>query len=270
MAITNFIPKIWSSGLLGQFHVSEVIAPTVNREYEGEARSGNQVNITSITTPSVQNYKTTRTLTIDALSDTTTPLLIDQEKAISFKVDDVDRVQAAGSFEPVTRDAAAALVEDSEKYILAQMAANGTSNATTAVTNYDEAFVAIRGLRQALVVNKVPTAGRYLAVNPDFAAFLLGPDSSLVKVDQAGSDGELRNGVLGRLLGFTVIETPLLGTAGKAAAVAYHTSSVAYVNQIEKVEAGRMELAFADYVRLLHVYGAKVIRPAAVQTHIVP
>ena len=43
---------------------------------------------------------------------------------------------------------------------------------------------------------------------------------------------------------------------------------MAYVGQIDKVEAGRMELAFADYVRILNVYGTKVLRATAVQTYL--
>jgi hypothetical protein len=81
------------------------------------------------------------------------------------------------------------------------------------------------------------------------------------------TDGELRNGVLGNLLGFTVIEHPLLThTSNRPAAVGYHGPSVAYAGQIAKTEAGRMELAFADYIRSLNVYGSKILRATSVQT----
>jgi hypothetical protein len=83
------------------------------------------------------------------------------------------------------------------------------------------------------------------------------------------TDGELRNGVLGNLLGFQVIEHPLLThTSNRPAAIAYHGPSVGFVGQLDKVESGRMELAFADFVRSLNVYGAKVLRATAVQTYL--
>jgi hypothetical protein len=267
MAILNFQPTIWSAALLERFDSANYIIPTLNREYEGEVKAGNAVNITAITTPSVQNYATTRTLTIDTLADTTQKLLINQEKAIAFKVDDVDRVQAAGSFEPVTRDAGAALSEDAEAYVIAQMKANGTSAGTTAVTTPAAAYAAVLAMRTALVKASAPTSNRYLAVSAEFAALLLDSGSKLTSVDSAGTDDALRNGVLGRLLGFTVIEHPqLTHTSNRPAAIGYHGPSVGFVGQIDKVEAGRMELAFADYVRALKVYGAKVLRPLAVQT----
>ena len=267
MAISNFIPTLWSSAILENFKASQAIIPTLNKQYEGEIAAGNIVKVTGITTPAIQDYSTARTLTIDALADSTQSLAINQEKAFSFKVDDIDRVQAAGSFEPVTADAGRALAEDSESYVIAQMKANGTSAGTTAITTSAHAFAAVVAIRQALGKAKVPASQRYLAVSPEFASLLLAEGSKLTSANTAGSDGELRNGVLGNLLGFTVIEHSLLThTSNRPAAIGYHGPSVGYVGQIAKTEAGRMELAFADYVRSLNVYGAKVLRATAVQT----
>jgi hypothetical protein len=267
MAVANFIPTLWSAGILENFKAAQLIIPTVNRQYEGDITAGNVVKVTGITSPAVQNYATARTLTIDSLADSTQSLLINQERAFSFKVDDVDRVQAAGSFEPVTADAGRALAEDAEAYVIAQLLAGGTSAGTTAISTSAAAFAAIVSIRTALSKAKVPAAQRFLAVSPEFAALLLSEGSKLTSANTAGSDGELRNGVIGNVLGFTVIEHPLLThTANRPAAVGYHGPSVAYAGQIAKVEAGRMELAFADYIRSLNVYGSKVLRATAVQT----
>lgn len=268
MAISNFIPTVWSAAILENFKAAQAIIPTLNRQYEGEVANGNVVKITGITSPSVQDYSLTRSLTVDALSDSTQSLAIDQMKAISFKVDDVDRVQAAGSFEPVTADAGRALAEDAEAYIIAQLKANGTSAGTAAITTPALAFGAVVTLRQALSKAKVPAANRYLVVSPEFASLLLAEGSKLTSANGA-TDGELRNGVLGNLLGFTVIEHPLLThTSNRPCAIAYHGPSVGFVGQIEKTESGRMEGAFADYVRSLNVFGAKVLRATAVQTYL--
>ena len=268
MAISNFIESVWSAALLEPFKSAQYLVPAVNHQYEGELASGNTVKVTAITTPTIQNYATGRVLTIDALADTTQSLVINKEDAISFKVDDVDRVQSAGSFEPVTRDAAKALAENAETNLLADLKSNGTSAGTGAITTPALAYAAVVAIRQALVKAKVPSSDRYLAVSPEFASLLLGEASKLTTADIAG-DGELRNGVLGKLLGFTVIEHPLLThTSSRPCAVGLHGPSVGYVGQIQKVEAGRMELAFADYVRALNVYGTKVLRPTAVQTYL--
>lgn len=268
MAITNFIPTVWSAALLERFNAAQILIPTANHQYEGELAAGNTVKITAITTPTVQNYATARTLTIDALADTTQSLVIDKEEAFSFKVDDVDRVQAAGSFEPVTRDAGAALAESAESSFIATLKAGGTSAGTGAVTTEAHAYAAVVAIRQALVKAKVPSSDRYLAVSPEFASLLLGAGSKLTSFEPVGDD-PIRNGVLGRLIGFTVIEHPLLThTSNRPAAIGYHGPSTAYAGRIKKTEAGRMELAFADYVRGLNVYGSKVLRTTAVQTYL--
>lgn len=270
MAITKFVPEIWSAALLVRFAQMEVIAPTVNRSYEGEVRSGNAVHVTSVTTPTVVDYKAAgRQLTAQDLTDTQVDLLIDQEKAYGFKVDDIDRVQAAGSFEPVTADAGAALVEDYEGYLCSLMVSGGTNdNGGTPATidSADKAFDAVKTLRTNLGKAKVPMADRFLAVNSDFAGFLLSSASKLTSANEAGADTELRNGVLGRLLGFTVVETSALNAA-KPTAVAYHRSAVAYANQIAQTEALRDTGSFSDIVRGLHVYGGKVLRPTAVRVY---
>lgn len=268
MAISNFIETVWSAALLEPYKSAQFLIPACNHQYEGELASGNTVKITAITTPSIQNYATSRTLTIDALSDTTQSLVINKEDAISFKVDDVDRTQSAGSFEPVTRDAAKALAENAELNLLTDLKTNGTSAGTGAITTAALAYAAVVSIRTALVKAKVPASDRYLAVSPEFAALLLGESSKLTSFDPVGDDA-VRNGVIGRLLGFTVIEHPLLThTSSRPAAVGFHGPSVGFVGQIAKVEAGRMELAFADYVRALNVYGSKVLRATAVQTYL--
>jgi hypothetical protein len=267
MAIEKFIPTVWTSAIFQGFHSALAIIPILNRNYEGEIASGNTVKITSITTPVVQNYKTNRTLTIDSLSDTSQSLVIDQEKAFSFKVDDVDRVQAAGSFDPVTQDAGAALAEDAENFMIGLLKTNGTSAGTSAITSFSAAYGALVAIRTAMSKAKIPQANRYAVVSPEFAALLLSESSKLTSVNTSGSSSELRNGVLGDILGFTVVEHPLLThTSNRPAVIALHGPSVAFVSQISKTEAGRMETAFADYVRSLNVYGAKILRPEAVQT----
>lgn len=269
MPITNFKPTVWSSAILERFNQANVLIPALNRQFEGVLAAGNAVRITGVGTPTIVDYAAaSRVITPAQMNDTTQDLLINQEKAFSFLVDDIDRVQSAGSFEPVTRDAGAALSEDAEATVIAALKAQGTSAGTAAITSADLAYAAVVTMRTALVKANVPTDGRILAVSPEFAALLLGASSKLTNFDPSGEDA-LRNGVIGRLLGFTVVEHPqLTHTANRPAAIGFHANSVGYVGQIQRVEAGRMETKFADYVRGLNVFGTKVLRATAVQTYL--
>ncbi|HVX20889.1 MAG TPA: P22 phage major capsid protein family protein [Acidimicrobiales bacterium] len=269
MAIENFIPEIWASALLQAYHANAIVTPTVTGEYEGTAARGNTVHITTITTPTIHDYKAaTRSLTPDALADTDTDLLIDQEKAFGFKVDDIDAIQAAGSFDSVTSDAGMALVEDAESYLLSQMLAHGTNTnvGTAAVTDFTKAYNALKSCRTALGKAKVPSMRRFAVVNPEFSDLLLDPAGNLAKANEAGTASNLQNGAItGRLLGFdAVLESPLLNS-GTPTCIGYQMQGAAFVSQMDKVETLRSQDGFHDIVRGLHVYGVKVIRPTSVQ-----
>lgn len=267
MAITNFIPEIWNAQMLLDYKQAAVAANLVNREYEGNATRGNTVHITSAVDVTVTDYAAAgRTTSAAAVSDAGQDLLIDQEKAFDFFVDDIDRAQAAGSMDAYTRSAARALAEDSDKFLLA-LAVTGADSTTTpgtAITTGDQAFNAVRDLRKVLNQNFVPAGNRVLVVNAEFEALLLGADSKLTSVDTSGVPAGLREATVGRLLGFQVVMSENLPTTANAQALAFHREAVAYVSQIEKTEAMRANDKFADRLRGLHVYGGKVIRPSAV------
>lgn len=286
MALTSFIPSLWSAAALEAFRPAEVVAQLTNREYEGIATSGNVVKVNSLTigdgTP-VQDYKAgvippggtvavPRTHSVDDVNSASQDVLIDQEKAIAFQVGDIDRVQAAGSFEPVTRDAAKLLSEDAESFIISAMKTGGTAAGTTALpaddTAGDAAFDKVGELRRLMTKANVPNSGRYLVVNPEFLEILLKASSKLTNVDMSGETSGLRDAVIGRLSSFNVVESNMLTNSNKPAAIALHTSAVAYVNQIEEVEGFRSHASFADVIRMLHVYGVKVLRPTAVQVYL--
>lgn len=260
MAIDNFIPEVWSASVQTAFAANQVIIPTLTTSFAGEATRGNTVHIIGAVTPTIVDYKAaSRVINAEALSDTNLDLLIDNEKAFAVKVDDIDVVQAASNFDAWVAAAGRALAEDAESAVIAELVDGGTELSTTVPTTGAEARAEVLKLRTAMSAAKVPANGRYLAVSPAYAELLL---EGLSDAGFAGSDGELRNGVIGRLSGFTVVESPLMTGTG---AIAYHSAMVAFVGQIDKIEAVRSANSFADVVRGLNVYGVKVVNGDAVQ-----
>tara|TARA_R110000868_G_scaffold63020_5_gene190085 strand:- start:1967 stop:2776 length:810 start_codon:yes stop_codon:yes gene_type:complete len=267
MAIDNFIPEIWSAGVTQSFIANQIVIPTLNTQYSGDATRGNTVHIINATTPTVVDYAAAgRSITAEALADTEVQLLLNQEKAFSVNVDDVDKAQAAGSFNAWTDAAGKALAEDAETYVIAQMLAGATDGnaGAVAVTTPALAKAALRAIRKTMVEGKVPSSNRSVIVNPDFADLLL---EGLSDVSVAGSSDELRNGVIARLYGMEVLESPLVAGA-TATAIGYHQDTVAFVNQIQSLEALRNQSSFSDIVRGLSVYGSKVIKAAGVVKYV--
>lgn len=265
MAIDNFIPEIWAAGVTTAFSQNQVVIPTLTATYSGEARKGNTVHIIGAVTPTIVDYKAAgRVINAEALADTEVTLLIDQEKAFSVNVDDVDAVQAAGTFDAWVQAAGRALGEDAEAAVIAAMVADATNGNTGAVVidTPEKAKAAILAIRTKLTANKVPAAGRYVAVSPDFADLLI---AGLSDAAAAGADNELRNGQIARLYGMNVLESALVPAM---TALGYHESAVAFVSQIDKVESLRNPSKFSDIVRGLNVYGTKVTLADAVVKYI--
>ena len=270
MAITNFIPEVWSAAVAGALQETAVLAPICNREYEGDASNGNTVRITGVVPPTIKDYKAAgRTTTAEDISDIGAELLINQERVFDFHVDDVDRVQAAGSFEEWTTAAGRALAEDADRYIAAQAVAGGTASGLAVPTDAESAHNVVRDLRKLLNKAKVPAGQRYLVMNAEFEALFLAADAKMTSVDTSGTPAGLREAIIGRYLGFTVVTSEALPTTDTPQAIAFWQPALAYVSQITKTEALRSHTKFADRVRGLHVYGAKVIDMYATAVQVV-
>jgi len=266
MAITNFIPEIWSARVAEALQDTAVLATLFTSEYEGDASKGNQVNITGVIPPTVNNYATgaggnARTTVAQDITDDGDAILINQEKAFDFHVDDIDRVQAAGSFEAWTTAAGRSLGEDADTFIGAQAVAGGIDQTAniTAVTNAATAWNAVKDMRKFMNKASVPMSERYLVMNAEFEAYFLENDAKLMAVDTSGVPDGLREAILGRILGFTLVVSNQTAEQELPHFFAAWRPALAYVSQIDTVEAMRSHTKFADRVRGLHVYGGKVL-----------
>lgn len=277
MAIDNFIPEIWNASILAEFQQNAIAAALTNSDYTGDATKGNTVKVTTRTPVEIKDYKTgvimdgqetpqpiPRTTAPDAISTTQVDLLIDKEKSFDFYIDDIDAAQAAGGLGTFSQSAASGLVEDADKFILAQLYATNTALTASAVTTPAQAWNKIRDMKKALDKAKVPQADRVITVNAEYTAVLLDNDSKITSVDTSGSPDGLRDAVLGKILGFTVYQSENLPNVAKPQAVAWHTSAYAFVSQVAETEAMRAQDKFADRMRGLHVYGGKAVRPSAI------
>lgn len=262
MAFTSFIPQIWNAEMLLAFRQAAVAANLTNNDYTGNASSGNKVTVNTASAVTITDYKAaSRVTTAEAVSSTSIDLLIDQEKSFDFKVDDIDRRQAAGNLGAYTTSAGQGLAEDADKFLLALASAATAHQTATTITTGDAALNVIRDLRKAMNKNKVPLQNRVVTVNAEFEALLLEAASKITKVDTSGSPDGLREANIGRILGFNVFMSENLPVVAKPQAVAWYVPALAYVSQIEETEALRSDTSFADRLRGLHVYGGKAVRP---------
>lgn len=266
MAVTNFIPELWSARLLSALEKTHVAANLVNRDYEGEIRQqGDTVHINSIGAVTVKDY--TRNSDISApetLSTTDQTLTISQAKYFNFQIDDVDAAQAAGDLmEKAMSMSAYALKDTADAYILGVLAAGAVSanvigGSTPIALTKDNIYENIVKLRLILDKKSVPLEGRTLVIPPEAYALLL-QDSRFVSGSESGSEA-VRSGYIGSVAGFEIYESNNCAKNGTTYTItAQVKSACTYAEQIVETGAYRPEKRFADAVKGLHVYGAKVV-----------
>lgn len=265
MAFTNFIPRLWVASLEQAWTDNAVFGNLVNREYEGTATRGNRVTIAGVLAPTVKDYAAAgRTTSAEAVSDTGVDLLIDQERVVDFYIDDIDRVQVAGSLDGYVTASGEALAADADEYIADAAVAAGASVSGATPTTGNAAYDIINTALKDLTKRKVPFSNRVVVLNAEYAALLKRADSVLVPVDSSGSPAALRDGVIGSIGGALIVESNALPAADQPQFVAFHKRAMAYVSQIDSVEALRAHDRVADRVRMLHVFGAKATRPEGI------
>lgn len=274
MAIINFIPEVWAAELLVALEKSLVYAApgVVNRDYEGDiSQFGDTVHITNLADPTIGTYTAHTDITVEDVDDGTDALLIDQSKYFAFEVDDIEARQARNGGAVLTEQArkAAYLLRDvADQYVAAQMAAGVDAGNLVAEATYTsaDAYDLLVDLAVILDEDNVPDEGRYAVVTPAFHGLLLKDDRFVAAGDPAGS-ATRANGMVGEAAGFSIRKSnnapdgPGVG-AGKLV-FAGSPLATTYAEQIASVEAARMEKRFADMVKGLHLYGAKVVRPTA-------
>lgn len=264
MSITSFIPTIWSARLLMHLDNALVAKEFFNTDYEGEITDQgdtvriNQIgNITSFKYVRNQDMTPPQTLNTGAMD-----LVIDQADAFNFQIDDIDRVQARTNLmDRAMQRSAFRLADDENTYLFNKLATDGGNQLTGVdITNGEDAYALVVELRSILTKKNVPTTGRKLAVPPDFVSFML-RDERFTGTGGTLAESQLVSGFVTRAVGFDIYEVNNLPT-GKI--IATHQIQGTYANQIAKTEAFRMEKRFADGLKGLNVYGAKVLIPDAV------
>jgi hypothetical protein len=280
------VPELWAAEVLRNLHKTFVYASLCNTNYEGDVKNfGDTVRINSIGALSVSAYtKNTDMVSPPALTDAQTVLSINKAQYLNFQIDDVDAAQARPSvMAEAMYESGIALADDLDQFIAALNtdAANtiGTSAAEkTDLATAGQPYVYLTQLKQKLDESNVPSVDRWVVVPPWFEAFLL-QDQRFVQYGTPAQIEILRSGVLGpsstmagnqlqlvgRIAGFDVYRSNNVpNTAGdKYKIIAGHPMAITYASQLTKVEAYTPPLRFADAVKMLHIYGAKVVKPAA-------
>lgn len=280
MPLENFIPTVWSARLLLRLETAHVYgqAGVVNRDYEGEIQDvGDTVRINSIGPVTITPYVKNQNMNPpETLNDASQVLTIDQAQSFNFQIDDIDRAQQKPQvMDAAMQEAGFGLRDVADQYIAGLMwnavPAGSTQGAVGAgITvgygqNETNPYIALLNMATDLDENDIPREGRWAIVPPWFHAYLL-MDNRFVASGALPADIRLISGTVGRAAGFDILlsnNVPFVAGPAEYKVLAGTSLACSYAEQISRVEAYRPELRFADAVKGLHLYGARVVRPTA-------
>ena len=268
MAISNFIPTVWSETLLESLDKKYVAVKNCNRDFDGEIKEmGSKVKICGVGNINIFDYtKDTDMSSMQTLTDTAVELEINRARAFNFQIDDVDRAQCTPKLmQAAMKVAASALANDADSYVFGLHASveeeqTITNDDTTAENVIDSIIAAREKLYEGNVGDNEEIV---IEVSPQIASLIL---KAKVTLSNDVNDSALNGGVLGTIAGCRIYVSNNVCTDTDDG-VTYHKCfvrtkrAVAFADQLSEINAYRPETRFADAVKGLHLYGAKIVYP---------
>lgn len=261
MAYNQFKQTFWSKHIQHELEKKAILASFCNKEFQGEAKFGNQVKILGVGKPTIGSYTGASIGDPETIQDSSVMLTIDRAKFFNFMVDDVDKAQSVpGLMEALMEEATLAMALQIDSDIAKEAGTNGglltaTTQVNSAATAKQEVDKAILWLRE----NDVQIDSEVVMEIPPFMYQLL--KDKYIELDTNNSK-ELARGIVGYYDNVRVRVSNNLYNDGTDYHALFRTKkAVAYVNQIDKVEPFRPQGLFSDAIKGLNVYGIKVVRP---------
>jgi hypothetical protein len=273
MAITNFQQTIWSKKIKEALATITSLRNHCDFQYEKDSKNAKEVKILGVVRPTIRTYVPGTPLTLEAGTDASQTLEINQYKYFDFEVEDIDKAQSVpGLMEALTKEASRGLAEEGDKYVasLIETAVEsatpiGQSGSVISLTTAN-AMASVEDGFAYLYGKNVPVNSEfYLELAPKVFTIYR---QSLTEISTNNPE-ILKRGAVGKINNAYVCIENLLPTGktgtGSVDNVYYNvlrtSKAIAFVEQIDKVEAFRPHDAFQDALKGLYVFGAKIVRP---------
>ena len=278
--LQHFRPTIWSRNFIVNLDKAFVFRNIVNTNYEGEITGyGNIVKINEIGDITVNDYTEDSNITYQTLTDAQKELVIDQKKYFAFEIDDVAVAQANVSVMQSAMQKAAHSVGDVIDQFIAELwkehglTTSNFGDSSTGTTLYAISTSAmsilqlITKMHQFLDEANAPALGRWAVLTPAMHAYLkyAGITDNLTGNLKRDDGTPVGPGFIGSLLGFDFFSSNNVdkdtSTPPVKRVMFGVPDAISFAGQVTKIEPVRRDARFADAVRGLYVYGAKVVRP---------
>lgn len=262
MAITNFIPTVWSETLYNQLERKYIAVSHCNREFEGDIKEkGAAVKICGVGEIAIGNYtKDSDMGTPQTLSDTCQELKIDQAKYFNFQIDDIDQAQSSPKLmEAAMKLAASGLANAADSFVYNLYTEAGHQLAVSCDNIIDKIIEA----RTILFENNVSDAEEVIVELTPYIAMLLMKEKSELVSD---NNEIIESGYIGSIAGCKIYVSNNVPHEDIGGGEYHHCfvrtkRSIAFAEQLSEINAYRPEKRFADAVKGLYLFGGKVVYP---------
>ena len=243
-------------------------------KYEKDSKNATKVRVLNAVRPAVRNYVPGTAITRDAISSTSQDIDIDQFRYFNIGFDDILKAQTVpGALEASAKEGGLALSEEGDKYVASLVKAGveaatptiasvnaGTPTKTNALDKVEDGFEVLYG-------NNCKVSETYwLEVCPKFHKVLRPSLTELLtnNVEMA------KKGIVGKYGNANITIENLLPTGKSSSSASADDTcynilrtehAIAFIEQINKVEAYRPQDSFEDALKGLYAFGAKVVRP---------
>ena len=234
-------------------------------KYTRDSKNAKEVKILNAVRPTINTYVPGTKIEREDVSATAQTLKIDQYKYFNIALDDVKKAQSVpGAMETIAKEGSLALAEEGDKYVakLVKQAVTDekvaklkavTITKTNAIETVESGFAVLYG-------NNCRVSDTFhLEICPEFFTKFRQNLTELytnnVEMAKKGYVGKYGNALVS-------IENLLeKDDEGNRLNMLRTSKAIAFVEQINKVEAYRPHDAFEDALKGLYTFGAEVVRP---------
>lgn len=276
---STIIPTFWSSVLLEDLRKELVFGSLTNARYIGQVRYGQTLKVFSVSDTRITDYspdtgfptgwEPDRARTKEEMT-----LTIDKAKAFQFFIEDLeDRAVLVDLMSSIMRETTYSLRDVVDQYIASKFEEGATPAFTDAggvevvktLTSSYTLYDLLVDIDTLMNKNNVPQSGRWVVVSPEVRALLLKDSRFIANASSPQAYMNLVNGEVGQAAGFTIkMSNNIPDTPDASANFRFYAGTndaLAFAYDVEKIETYRPENRFADAVKGLFVFGAKLIRP---------
>ena len=264
MSVSNFIPEIWSTGILKERDKVMLAAKHCNSDYSGEIKKmGDRVKILTIGDVTSYDYAKNADINApDALTDESQWLDINMAKYCHVAIDDVDQAQANQKLmTEAQRKLGIRMADDVDQNIFAEYVNAGVIvDAYTVAVTSANIITYLAKINQSFQEANVPEGERkFLEVTPAVYNKMI-----LARIGKETMNTKVIDGAnVPVLYGFEIYVSnniPIVGGT-RHKCLARTMGAISYASQITENVAYKPEKRFGDAMKSLQCWGVKTVRP---------